>query len=86
MTILGLFAGALASFSFVFQVWRSWRTKSVKDVSAGIYIVFAASVVLWLTYGVLRCDVALIVWNALTLVLFMVILTLKFRYAQRAID
>lgn len=84
LTALGLVAGALTSFSFAFQVWRSWRTKSVKDVSAGMYVVFAAGVVLWLTYGLLRRDTALIVWNALTLVLAAIILTLKFRYAHRA--
>lgn len=84
LTVLGLVAGALTSFSFAFQVWRSWRTKSVKDVSAGMYIVFATGVILWLTYGLLRHDAALIVWNALTLVLVALILTLKFRYARRA--
>ncbi len=82
LTLLGLVAGALTSFSFGFQVWQSWRTKSVKDVSAAMYLVFSTGVVLWLAYGLLRRDVALIVWNAITLVLVALILTLKFRYGQ----
>ncbi|OYT73956.1 MAG: hypothetical protein CFK52_00340 [Chloracidobacterium sp. CP2_5A] len=84
LTALGLIAGALTSFSFALQAWRSWRTKSVKDVSGGMYVVFSAGVLLWLTYGLLRHDVALIVWNALTLVLVALILMLKFRYQQRS--
>ncbi|MFQ3581690.1 MAG: SemiSWEET transporter [Chloracidobacterium sp.] len=83
LTTLGLIAGALTSFSFALQVWRSWRTKSVKDVSASMYVVFSTGVILWLVYGMLRHDVALIVWNALTLVLVALILALKVRYTQR---
>lgn len=82
LTVLGLVAGALTSFSFGLQVWQSWRTKSAKDVSAGMYFVFSTGVILWLIYGLLRGDVPLMVWNALTLVLVVLILLLKFRYGR----
>ncbi|AEP10986.1 SemiSWEET family sugar transporter [Chloracidobacterium thermophilum] len=83
LTVLGLLAGALTSFSFALQVWQSWRTKSVKDVSAGMYLVFSTGVILWLIYGLLRRDIPLMVWNTLTLVLVATILVLKFRYGRR---
>ncbi|MGQ9896941.1 MAG: SemiSWEET family sugar transporter [Acidobacteriota bacterium] len=82
LTILGLIAGALTSCSFAFQVWQSWRTKSVNDISAKMYLVFSTGITLWFIYGLLRWDVPLMVWNSLTLVLVAAILLLKFRYGR----
>ena len=75
--ILGLIAGALTTGSSVPQVFKILQTRSTRDVSTLYFIFMAVGVLLWLAYGVLRIDVALILWNALSLCLCCTILALK---------
>jgi len=80
ITILGLIAAALTTVSFVPQVARSWRTKSAKDLSLGMFATFCAGVFLWLIYGILNQDLPLILSNAVTFILSLTILILKLKH------
>lgn len=82
LTSFGLVAGLLTTSSFALQVWKCWRTKSVGDISAAMYAVFAFGVVMWLVYGVVLTDIPLIVWNSITLFLVAMILGMKYRYSR----
>jgi MtN3 and saliva related transmembrane protein len=49
---LGLAAGALTTISFLPQVIKTWKSKSAKDLSFGMFGIFSLGVLLWLIYGI----------------------------------
>jgi MtN3 and saliva related transmembrane protein len=80
ITILGLLAGALTTTAFIPQVLKTWKTKSAKDLSLGMYIIFCMGVLLWLIYGIVISDIPVIVTNVVTLVLALTLLYFKLFY------
>ena len=78
--LLGMVAGTLTTIAFVPQVLKTWRSKSAKDVSYGMFLIFSTGVLFWLLYGVAIGATPIIVANTLTLVLALIILILKFIY------
>jgi len=78
--MLGYAAGLLTTLAFVPQVTKIWKTRSAKDVSLPAFITFAVGVALWTAYGVLRQEPAIVLWNAVTLVLAAAILAMKLRF------
>ena len=78
--ILGYLAGILTTAAFVPQVMKTWKTRSAKDVSLGMFAIFCTGVLLWLVYGVLKKDPRVAIANAITLLLAGLILILKVRY------
>ena len=79
-TGVGLAAGFLTTTAFIPQVIRTWRTRSAEDISLGTFVLFVLGVALWLIYGLVRSDIAMIAANAATLVLASAILVFKLRY------
>lgn len=80
VTLVGLAAGGLTTVSFVPQVIKTWKTKSADDISSGMFLLFAAGVLLWLIYGIAINALPVIAANAATLVLALTVLVLKRRY------
>ena len=77
VTVLGLIAGSLTTLSFAPQVARAWRTRSTADLSLVMLVVFLAGVLLWIAYGVVRADPAIIAANVVTATLIGLLLSLK---------
>jgi MtN3 and saliva related transmembrane protein len=77
---LGVAAGTLTTLSFVPQVLKTWRTKSVEDVSLWMLLAFNGGITLWLMYGILTQKPSIIFANAITLVLALTLLGLKLKY------
>ncbi len=75
--ILGLMAGALTTGSTIPQILKILKTRSSGDISTLFFAFMATGMLLWLIYGVLRSDVIIILWNALSLSLCFIILALK---------
>ena len=80
MILVGLVAGALTSSSSVPQVVKIIRSRSAKDVSTLFFVLMSAGVALWLFYGLYLANVALVLWNAVSLVFYLAILALKHAY------
>lgn len=80
--LLGLAAGALTTIAFIPQVIRTWKTKSAHDLSLGMYIILCTGILLWLIYGLIIEDIPIIVANAVTLSLALVILYFKLTYKE----
>lgn len=78
--LTGLLAGSLTTISFLPQVIKTWKTRSAKDLSLGMFMIFWLGVVLWLVYGLMIKDTPIIVANALTLTLASIILYFKFSF------
>jgi MtN3 and saliva related transmembrane protein len=77
---LGLVAGTLTTVAFFPQVIKTWRSRSAADISLGMFSLFSAGVFLWLLYGLHLGALPIIVSNAITLVLALVILLFKLRF------
>ncbi len=80
ISILGFIAGASTTLSFVPQVHKAWRTRRCEDLSYGMLLTFGLGVVLWLIYGLMLRAAPIIVANAVTLTLIVVLLVMKSRY------
>jgi len=70
-------------FSFIPQIARSLRTKSVKDVSPVTLFQLSAGVFLWMIYGIARRDVIIIGANLITFVSLAILIFLYFKYKKK---
>ena len=75
---LGYTAALLGALSFLPQLVKVWRFRSVKDISLAMYIIYTTSVILWLAYGIIIKSTPLITAEILTLVLVSAILIMKY--------
>ena len=80
---LGFAAGIFTTVSFVPQVLHAWRSKRCDDLSWGMLSAFSAGVMLWLIYGLRLWAMPIILANAVTLALLIIIMGLKIRYKER---
>lgn len=78
--IISTLAVILGPLSFLSQVVKTWRTRETRDISLGMYVIFWAGVVLWLTYGIGTKDMAVIVNNIIMFTLTTIMLYFKLRY------
>lgn len=81
--LLGFVAGVCTTVAFLPQVFQVWRTRSADDISLGMYSIFVSGVALWLVYGVVSAQIAIIVSNSVTLVLAGSVLAMKVHYSRR---
>ncbi|HVQ01645.1 MAG TPA: SemiSWEET family transporter [Candidatus Thermoplasmatota archaeon] len=81
-TWLGLAAGTITSIGFLPQIIKGYTTKHLEDVSYWMPLVIAAGMMLWLFYGVLRNDIAIILANAFGVGCNIVLVLLKKWYAR----
>ncbi len=79
---LGILAGILTTVSFLPQVMKTWKSRSAKDLSLGMFLIFSLGIALWLVYGILINDLPVILANMVTLVLSLTLLFFKFRFKQ----
>jgi MtN3 and saliva related transmembrane protein len=79
-TITGALAATLTMFSFVPQIFRSLRTRSVKDVSPVTLFQLSSGVFLWMIYGIARRDPIIIIANLITFITLATLITLYFKY------
>jgi MtN3 and saliva related transmembrane protein len=77
---LGLAAGSLTTTAFLPQVIKTWKSRSAKDLSLGMFSLFCLGVLLWLIYGLVVRDIPVIAANLLTLMLATTLLVFKFRF------
>lgn len=80
--LLGLAAGALTTISFFPQVIKTWKSRSAKDLSLGMFCLFCAGVFLWLIYGIMVNDIPVIAANFTTLMLASTLLFFKLRFRE----
>jgi len=81
--LIGLIAGVLTTVAFVPQLLKIYASKSGKDVSARMFVIFSAGVALWLVYGIIIRSAPVIIANLVTLLLSIAIMSLKVYYGRR---
>ena len=83
LTILGIAAGILILTGWVEQIYKGFKTKSLKDVSKFLMIFISAGAILWLVYGFIVNDIFIIGTNIAAIVLMMIVLGMKRRYDRK---
>ena len=86
VTIIGLIAGGLTTFSFAPQLYRSLKTKSVADVSVGMYSAMVAGVVLWEVYAIMIESLPLIITNIVSFILTLSVLIVRLWYGRKSVS
>ncbi|MFT7008880.1 MAG: MtN3 and saliva related transmembrane protein [Colwellia sp.] len=71
---LGLVAAVCTTFSFIPQVVMVYKSNNTSALSPTMYSVFTIGVFLWLLYGIVKQDTAIIIANFVTLLLGLSIL------------
>lgn len=82
-SIIGSSAAALTMFSFIPQIIKVLKTKSVKDVSLVTLLQLSLGVLLWIIYGIHLKDAIIITANSITLGTLITLLSLYFYYERR---
>ena len=84
LTLLGIAAGILILTGWVEQIYKGYKTKSLKDVSRFLMIFISAGAILWLIYGIVVSDVFIIGTNLAAIALMMIVLGMKRRYDRKS--
>ena len=80
--VLGLIAGRLTTVAFVPQLVKVWTSKSAKDISYVMFILFIIGIVLWEIYGWEIHSFPVILFNIITFILGSAILSLKYIFER----
>ena len=77
---IGFFAAFCTTIAFLPQAAKVWKTKSTKDISLLMFVIFTIGVFSWLIYGITISDLPVILANTITLILSLFILVFKLKY------
>jgi MtN3 and saliva related transmembrane protein len=81
--ILGLVGGFFTTTSLIPQVVRLYRLKSAREISLTFNIFLGVGVSFWMAYGIALSLPAVIIWNAISIVLVGSLLFAKFKYNKQ---
>ena len=81
--IIGTIGAILTTASFVPQVYKTYKSKSVDGISLTMYSVFFVGIIFWLIYGISIDSFAVIFANIITGFLVLVILILRITYKNK---
>jgi MtN3 and saliva related transmembrane protein len=79
-TLIGFIAGGLTTISFLPQVVKTARSRSARDLSESMLLVFLIGLVLWTIYGLQVGSLPIIAANVITIGLVGAILAMKVRF------
>lgn len=71
--IIGLIAGVIGVLGWYPQVKRIWIDKKADGVSVSSFTAIAISLLLWLTYGIIKNSIAIVIANILALIVIIAI-------------
>jgi MtN3 and saliva related transmembrane protein len=84
--LLGILAGCLTTLCWVPQLVRTWRRGTADDISGMYLSTLGTGVAGWIVYGVLKGDIAVIFANAVTFMLLLGLVALKYGRTAAAFD
>lgn len=77
---IGSIAGILGVVGFVPQVIKTVKTKHTKDLSLGWLSIAVVSLSFWVTYGIAKQDMVIILGNGTLLALVLIVTGYKIKY------
>jgi MtN3 and saliva related transmembrane protein len=82
-TMIGIAAGVLTAAASLPQIIKTLKDKEAKAVSPVMFFVLLAGNSLWCYYGVLLKDWPIIITNAFSAFLDIVMIALNYKYGKR---
>lgn len=80
--IIGLVAGIITASSLLPQLFKTIKSKQADDVAPFMFWMLVSGTALWTYYGVLREDMPIIITNAFSFSLNILMLILRRRYTK----
>ena len=80
LAILGITEGVLILAGWIEQIYKGYKTKSLKDISKFLMIFISAGAILWMIYGIIVSDIFIIGTNLAGLTLMIIVSVMKKRY------
>jgi len=74
---IGYIAAACTMIAFLIQFIKVWKTRSVKDLSLIMYVIYCSGLILWIVYGVMNKLLPLIVQTTFVFIFAFGILLFK---------
>jgi MtN3 and saliva related transmembrane protein len=62
------------------QVFKIYNSRSAKDISTVMFIIFCTGILLWIIYGFAIDSLPVILANCVSLILGIIIIWMKFKY------
>ena len=81
--ILGLIAGTLSCITFVPQIFKTWKSKSVKDISVSSFLIVVCSTIVWIGYGILKDSISVLLTNIIVFFTAVVMLWMKWKFTEK---
>lgn len=81
--IIGLVGGFLSCITFVPQIFKTWKTKSVKDISVSSFFIVVASTIIWIVYGVFKDSISVIITNIIVFLTALIMLFMKWKFSEK---
>lgn len=78
--LVGLVAAFFTSIAWIPQVIKSYKSKSTKDLSLPLTLIVSIGLTLWLLYGILINDLALILSNGIQVPMVYWLVYMKLRF------
>ncbi len=78
--LLGLFAGFCTTIAVTPQLYKTWKTKSVDDISIKMFTVLTLGLILWTVYGVIKSDFPIIITNGISTTFNLIMIYFYFIY------
>ncbi len=76
----GYLGSFLTSITFIPQVYKAWKTKSVGDLSIWMMLIVVFSTIVWLVYAFAIHSGPVIVANAIVLLLSLLFIYFKYTF------
>ncbi|MBV9987739.1 MAG: SemiSWEET transporter [Chitinophagaceae bacterium] len=80
--IVGIAASACTATSLLPQLIKIAKEKKADDLSMPMLGILFAGVALWIVYGILKSDLIIIIANAVSLILNIIIVILSLKYKK----
>ena len=78
--VIGILAGVAIAAAFTPQLIQIVKSKSAKDISLGMYLIYITGVLLFILFGYLISAWPIVIANCIALVQASIILYFKLRY------
>ena len=80
--LIGYIGSFLTSITFIPQVYKSWQSKSVGDLSTWMILIVISSTIVWLVYGFAISSGPVISANTIVLILSLLLFYFKLTFKK----
>ncbi len=81
--LIGWFASTLSVVSLIPQAWRTWRSRSVRDLSIGWLSLAFLAAIAWAAYGFLLKSLEVLATNIVVALLITFLMLMKGAFHRR---